>query len=446
MLGRMPIMNISSFIQSMLKFDSIALPVKTFQVGQIFTGQVVKLLPNQIAEVQIGNQKVKAQLEAPLLTGERYWFEVKPSDGKIHLKVLSNHEGIRQKDSTSSPDVLLRNMDLPLSKENKAVLNFFIKEELPISKENIHHASNLLKGERDQAELLRAMKQLILRDLPLTKDFLTATIQGVKSDSTYTQIQELQELLKERPLSMLEGRLHSVLEALASSGKDVGSTQMTGNMNWEDRLSLVGHFKKLAHMIGLDYESDLQKFLTDPHSEKKFDQQVLKSLLIRLVQEENEGPLKQAAEQLLNKITSTQLSSFESGIVQQYVMQIPLTFKNMTTELTIQWSGKKKEDGQIDPNYCRVLFYLDLEFIHEVIVDMQVQNRIMTINVINDTEGIKTLATPFIDTLKENLAQMDYKVSSIQFQKPSEDRVRAKKKEFKLFHSTYPLKGVDFRI
>ena len=27
----------------------------------------------------------------------------------------------------------------------------------------------------------------------------------------------------------------------------------------------------------------------------------------------------------------------------------------------MQWSGRKKENGQIDPSFCRVLFYLELE-------------------------------------------------------------------------------------
>ena len=58
----------------------------TFKNGQILYGKINKLYPNQMAEVQIGNQKVLANLEAPLQAGERYLLQVQQNLGNILLK------------------------------------------------------------------------------------------------------------------------------------------------------------------------------------------------------------------------------------------------------------------------------------------------------------------------------------------------------------------------
>ena len=44
--------------------------------GQMFHGQIKQLFPGQMAEVQIGGQKVIAKLEVPMKAGDSYYFQV----------------------------------------------------------------------------------------------------------------------------------------------------------------------------------------------------------------------------------------------------------------------------------------------------------------------------------------------------------------------------------
>ena len=62
----------------------------TFKNGQILYGKINKLYPNQMAEVQIGNQKILANVDAPLQTGERYLLQVQQNIGNLLLKVLDS--------------------------------------------------------------------------------------------------------------------------------------------------------------------------------------------------------------------------------------------------------------------------------------------------------------------------------------------------------------------
>ncbi|MFP3416003.1 hypothetical protein SB773_31670, partial [Bacillus sp. SIMBA_074] len=86
------------------------------------------------------------------------------------------------------------------------------------------------------------------------------------------------------------------------------------------------------------------------------------------------------------------------------------------TDLTLQWSGRKTKDGKIDPEYCRVLFYLELERLKEIIIDMQVQNRIIKVTVINGHGAVlEETANQYLELLRENLEKMDYRLSGVSF-------------------------------
>ena len=148
----------------------------------------------------------------------------------------------------------------------------------------------------------------------------------------------------------------------------------------------------------------------------------LKPLLIDFLNENPTGSAKEVAEKMLHKITGLQLFAQESGPIQQFVVQLPLSIWEKQMDVTIQWSGRKKENGQIDPSFCRVLFYLELENLHDTIVDMQVQNRILKITVMNENEYLKQLAEPFIKELKENLKRMNYTLSTVDFTHPVDQK------------------------
>ena len=112
-------------------------------------------------------------------------------------------------------------------------------------------------------------------------------------------------------------------------------------------------------------------------------------------------------------------------------------------DLTLQWNGRRKANSnEIDPAFCRVLFYLELETLQETFVDMQVQNRIITITVMNENQNLNMLAKPLISNLKEGLDSLNYTLSNVHFTDLS--TVQEKKSPTLLNNSHYL--GVDLRI
>jgi len=114
----------------------------------------------------------------------------------------------------------------------------------------------------------------------------------------------------------------------------------------------------------------------------------------------------------------------------------------------MQWSGRKKKNGSIDPTYCRVLFYLQLENIRETVIDVVVQNSIMKVTILNEQASVlKIVSQSFLAQMKKKLSEAGYQISSISFEKPTSLRssiLNAQEKNG--IYETISYNGVDIKI
>lgn len=209
--------------------------------------------------------------------------------------------------------------------------------------------------------------------------------------------------------------------------------------NSMDSKAMEHALKTVLKNLGVSYEATL--------SNKSADlQQIahqLKPQLHTLLQETHISPqLKEAAEMLMARMNGMQLASGENGHQHQLIMQVPLEFFGKKMDATLQWNGRMKEDGKIDANYARILFYLQMESMKETVIDMQVQNRVVSVTVFNGNDAIIPLAEPLKAALKMGLAEKEYQLSGV-FIKPFEKAQPAKTPvvEQQEEHS-----GVDFRV
>lgn len=199
------------------------------------------------------------------------------------------------------------------------------------------------------------------------------------------------------------------------------------------------YLKDMVRLLGLDLENRLSAGAGgyDPDT-------ALKPLLLKLLQEEQPPAVRELASQLIHKLTAQQLSAAESGPIQHLQIQIPLGFAGMNNDLTIEWNGRRTEKGSIDPDYCRILFYLELEHLSETVVDMQIQNRVIRLSVLNERpEVLEKGAAAVMNGLKERLAKLDYTLSGLRFEKPASVRTAEKAQAG---HRDLHYSGMDLRI
>lgn len=208
---------------------------------------------------------------------------------------------------------------------------------------------------------------------------------------------------------------------------------------------LVKGIQSMLESLGISYEAALNK-----QADIGNLTQTLKPQLLSLMQDPNTTPeLKNLAETLLARFNGMQLLSNESGHQHQIIMQIPLQFLGKQVDATVQWNGRMKDDGKIDSDYARILFYLNMEALKETVIDMQVQNRIVTIHVFNEHKHLDILAEPLKAALKTGLTEKDYHLSGVII-KPFEKSITTKEnvsKKSKTNDEVKPVqKGVDIRI
>ncbi|MFD2443505.1 hypothetical protein ACFSO7_05835 [Bacillus sp. CGMCC 1.16607] len=434
---------VSSIISSVFQLDNKRPDATPLRAGQVFNGKILKLFPNQTAEVQIGNQRMIAQLDVPLEVGRHYWLQVQPSEGTVELKLLDNNSlSLSRQEGL---ETVFKAFSLSSSKENVEVVKYFLKEQLPISKELVQNAANWIKNSTQPLEELNTINWMIKQGYPVTKDIYHALI-SMNGKEKITEIMQsvLNGLQEENQITSVSSSLKEVLTTLISN-------EETPQINFQstflgDEKTFHPLLKKLIESLGFQYEKDVFTFLNGQENES-IRQDNLKGLLIQYLSEKSDISQKEPAEQLLQRITGMQLLSKDMGPVQQFIMQIPFPLWNRTTDLTLQWSGRKNEDGKIDPNFCRVIFYLELETLKETMVDLRIQNRIISIKVLNENHQLLKELKSFQAMLKENLKKMSYNLSSLEFEDINDKQFN------KRSHSKLPITyqnqsytGVDIKV
>lgn len=193
--------------------------------------------------------------------------------------------------------------------------------------------------------------------------------------------------------------------------------------NSMDSKAMEHALKTVLKNLGISYEATLGNKSADLH----MIAHQLKPQLHTLLQETNIPPqMKEAAEMLMTRMNGMQLSSGENGHQHQLIMQVPLEFFGKKMDATLQWNGRMKDNGKIDANYARVLFYLQMASMQETVIDMQVQNRVVTVTVFNENSEIQSLAEPLKAALKIGLAEKNYQLSGVfikQFDKGQTEKV-----------------------
>ncbi len=200
--------------------------------------------------------------------------------------------------------------------------------------------------------------------------------------------------------------------------------------------------KQSVASLGMNYEAVLSK---GDRAEIAQLMNQMKPQLVQLLQEGSLQPAtREAVESLVARMNAPLLHSGDQGLQHQLVMNVPLQFLNKRIDATLQWNGRLEEDGTFNEDFARILFYLQLEAIEETVVDMQVQNRIVTVTIYNGNQ-IEPIGKMLEHTLKEGLEKENYRLSAVHF-KPLEEREMAPKEKVNNYAVKVKTSGVDFTV
>lgn len=399
----------------------------TLRNGQIFFAHVNRLFPNQHAEIQLGTHRLIARLEAPLESGKGYFLQVNSVEGEPRLKLI----GTKNADQFS----LMRQLSLPNEKGYHALAEFFTKESLSMTREQIQQAGQWVGKASDKNLALDVIKLMSARDMPFSENIFNSLL---AAGSKFPLTDALSAL---RTALASETEPDSIVQRITGLINELGKPPQNGADGQTHMLegkTAMDNIKHAVQQMGLFHEHAIIRDSEVSGAES------LKSLLIQYLGRSGakmNPAARQAAEQLLHRMNGQLLLSIDTGPMQQLFFDIPLELYGHRTELSFQWEGKRREDGKIDPDYCRVVFYLDLENLDQTVVDVKIQKRITNITVINESPKIKAFAAMLIPELKEKLKEYDYELSAVHFKQPFRQKNKPLQKSGPRLYS-----GVDIQI
>jgi hypothetical protein len=207
--------------------------------------------------------------------------------------------------------------------------------------------------------------------------------------------------------------------------------------------------------LGISHERELMAHTIssgtwDADSLKQMES--VKSMLIQLTQSSAQAiplALREAADQLLQQVTGQQLMmlSPSNQALSQVVLQIPLRTDNGEETAYVQIESQKKGAGQLDAENCRLFFHLQLQELGTTMIDVNIVNKIVNLNIYNDTPGLEALAQTMRDGLAGDLENVGYQLSAMRFQAIPEQQGNAARNTTSAVTSMMAdYKGVDLRI
>ncbi|TWI55141.1 hypothetical protein [Halalkalibacter nanhaiisediminis] len=223
------------------------------------------------------------------------------------------------------------------------------------------------------------------------------------------------------------------------------TTSFQGQVS-EARTTAGAHLQSVLQMLGYQHEHDVTRFLQGDLTKENLTSERLKAMLLHLQQEELPTALKEQVNQTLHRLTGQQmLAQDQTGPLHQMIMQIPLSLGAYQTDMTMQWEGRKQANGELDPAFCRILFYLTLERLEETIVDVQIQNRIIAVTVFNEQEKPQALIDLLIPSLKRSLNEQNYQLLSVKWKTMKEAQAPQQQTQH-MYQQSVSYQGVDVRI
>ncbi|ARF18437.1 hypothetical protein [Sporosarcina ureae] len=191
-------MNLHSLSASSARATTTETQPLSLKEGQMIHGKITQLFSGQMAQVQVGNQQLYAKLEVPMQAGDNYYFKVNGTEPELRLQVISGP--MRGEGQSVQLSQLIESLSLPKTKEMKDVLATIVKQKIPMTKENMLEAVNLLKTlpEGMKAEALATLGKMAEARLPFTPAIFQSLLQA-HTGTIAQQFTTLQTTIQSEP-------------------------------------------------------------------------------------------------------------------------------------------------------------------------------------------------------------------------------------------------------
>src|SRR5690625_3698441 len=192
--------------------------------GNIVSGKILKVFPNEKAEIQIGRHKLIAKVTTPLTVGEQYFFQVQRTNQMVQLKVLGDRF---KQDQTENIVELMQRLGLKITKSNVQFVQQLINEKIPFNREKIVHALQLLA--KKITKRTKQMVQLKVLGDQFKQDKtenIVELMQRLGLKITKSNVQFVQQLINEK----IPFNREQIVHALQLLAKNISNREVVNGL------------------------------------------------------------------------------------------------------------------------------------------------------------------------------------------------------------------------
>lgn len=435
-----------SILKGMIE-RNLPLTVDTFQaVRQLSTGQPLSTQISELTSIlqQTASQENSSQQLLERLSHFRHEATILPGQSSlIHLlNLMTNNESTEL--NRQGAEVLLRRFGL--IPEGVGKEQFFQQfKEAVLNESNRSTVQQLwpflFQGRENGVSIAQMDSKALFQ-------FLMSRLQMPSGEQGEQRLQQLVTLMNQ---SINSNHLQQQLSNVMSNAHIISKTEKAALEHAVRLYELDGNhahrIRSILNGLGMHFENEVMRGLNERnlHQEKLLDQ--LKPILLQAQQMNMNKQTQERIESIIQRITGHQLLSAEHvGPLNQYSVQIPLYLGHFQTDLTIQWEGKKKDNGVLDPDHCRIMFYLKLEQLQDTIVDVQIQNKIISIQIFNERERPNFLIETLQPLLQKKLEDRNYQLTMLKWKQIKETSPSTSKTNQHVYKQPRYYQGVDVRI
>ncbi|MCU6707084.1 hypothetical protein M6D81_00065 [Paenibacillus sp. J5C_2022] len=143
----------------------------------------------------------------------------------------------------------------------------------------------------------------------------------------------------------------------------------------------------------------------------------MKSALLQLIHATDiPATVKETAQQLLNQITGQQLlmtPERNSSVLSHVTMFIPIHDGDGRETASVHIQTRRGRRGELDADNCRLLFDLSMRTLGNMLVDVHVMDKIVSLNIWNDHPYMEGMLEEFRDDMGERIGAAGYQLLSL---------------------------------
>ncbi|WNB90419.1 hypothetical protein [Bacillus sp. NEB1478] len=409
-------------VNQQLPASKIQEAILSLKPNQLLMAKILEIFPDQSAKILYEGLTIHAKLDAPLSKGERYLFEVMyHSDNQTIILKKVDADPVR-----SAPEQILQKLKMPVQKNEIKAVDYAIAEKLPLTKENIKLIADILQQTAGLPfnEKKLVIQQMLRLQLQASPSNIKTIISSINQHNEKMDMKPLFDSLLavahksvhvEKTINLLESLFGLQRNADKLNDKSAASNKTQEIMNTVQNMSnkslgngiedadvmSVKSVRNLTHVQPQVSASELvvqsavqeksgrhpasemflqaaEKWLKNSgllhertlflNPEQLKHTETLKSQLLFLHQNAEQLKLtdsvKQSIDHAISRITNQQIQNLPSNDgMQQFILQIPFQTEIQPKEMIIRWEGKQANGESLDPEHCRMLFWLEMEHI-----------------------------------------------------------------------------------